>query len=79
LFGGSDEHRGATVIAQRKLRSGKVLNLISPFTKFDSETSDYVHCYELDACCEGVVSEVNFYLGGKYAPDPQLELEFTKN
>ena len=73
-LGGSDEHSGVTIVAQRKLKNGKVLNLISPFTKFDPENSDYNHCVDLDNHCQIVVDEVNLYLGGKHAPDPQLEL-----
>ena len=35
-IGGSDEHLGVTIIGQKLLKSGQVLNLIAPFTKFEN-------------------------------------------
>lgn len=71
-IGGSDEHEGVTLIAQRALKSGQVLNFIAPFTKWES---DYKYVADLEPEMQVVLQECNNYLNGKYAPSPQLELE----
>lgn len=75
-IGGSGEHEGVTIIAKRKLRNNRILNLVTPFTKFEDEHSPYK--YELDlSCCVGVVvDEARQYLNGKFAPDAQIKMEF---
>lgn len=70
-IGGSDENEGVTIIAQRKLASGQVLNLIAPFTKWESE---YKHTTDLYPDVAIVLQECLNFLNGKYAPNPQLEL-----
>ena len=71
-IGGEDEHEGVTLIGQRKLTSGDVLNLISPFKKW---SSDYKHASDLEVEMQVVLQECLEYLHGKHAPNPQLELE----
>lgn len=75
IGGGDDETAGATVIAKRKLASGKVLNLTAPFTRFEGENG-YKYAGKLAEDIEMVAQEAILYLQGKHAPDLQLEMEF---
>lgn len=74
-IGGSDEHLGVTIIAKRKLKHGKILNLTTPFQKYEDENMPYEFAGELYADVEQLVDEVQQYLNGKYAPSKQLELD----
>ena len=66
--GGSDESAGVSINAQKLLKSGQVLNLTVPFTKYVDETGDgYKYgeelCNEIERCCY----EVDAYLfDGKF-------------
>lgn len=77
-IGGSDEHEGATLIGRKTLLSKKVLNLVSPFTKYDPETSDYEYCSELKAAVAFASFEVVAYLEGKHEPSAQMTLELSE-
>jgi hypothetical protein len=75
-IGGEDEHEGVTLIGRRDLTSGKALNLVAPFTKWDDEHNQYTYGYELKNLISACNREVKAYLfEGKYAPDPQMELD----
>lgn len=72
--GGSDENSGATIVAQRKFSTGKVLNIVTPFTQYFNE--DYKFGNELSADVQRCIYEVEQYLFyGKYA-EKQLEMDF---
>lgn len=73
-IGGSDEHEGVTIIAQRTLSSGKVLNLIAPFTKWED---DYKHQSDLYADVAIAMQECIAFINGKHEPSPQLEIQFN--
>lgn len=75
-LGGSDEYAGVTIVAQRKLKSGKVFNMITPFTRFsDDENPDaYPHGFELASLVSAVEANAREYLAGKHAAGVQLEL-----
>lgn len=73
---GDDESEGIVLVAQRKLKSGKVLNLISPFTKWEDE---YEGIGDLQHDIEVLLGECIEYIHGKHAPAPQMELEFPEN
>lgn len=77
-IGGSNEHEGVTLIGRKTLSSKKVLNLITPFTKYDMETTDYEYSEELRIAVLNACAEVIAYLDGKHAPNPQLELELKQ-
>lgn len=72
-FGGSDESEGVVIIGQRKLKSGKVLNITSPFIKLDGEDYDYTP--ELIGCLGSVEKEMYEYMAGKVAMK-QMEIPF---
>ncbi len=74
-IGGSDENEGVTLIGQRALKSGQVLNLVAPFTKWES---DYKYAADLYPEVAVAIQECLEYLKGKYAPNPQLELSLDK-
>lgn len=77
-IGGSDEHEGITITGKKFLKSGKVLNLNTPFTKFEDENMPYTYAKELHAAFIDVDYEVQAYIEGKYAPPSQLNL-FNSN
>lgn len=61
--GGSDESAGVTIIAQKLLKSGKVLNLIAPFTQFeDADTYEFAgELYADIASCDHEVEQYVFH------------------
>jgi hypothetical protein len=75
-MGGDAEHAGVTIIGRKMLRGKKVLNLTTPFTKFDPETeqSGYHFLHELYTAIQLCEQEVELYINGKQAPNPQLAL-----
>lgn len=78
-IGGHDEHEGVTIIAQRKLKHNRVLNIITPFVKFQDEHCPYAFSDELFACVNNVLYEAEQYLiHGKKQPSPQLEIAFEE-
>lgn len=72
---GSDENEGIMLIGIKHLRSGKVLNLHTPFMKF---TDDYLYMSSLEDAIDNCCSEVVEYINGKKAPSNQLELAFDE-
>jgi hypothetical protein len=63
---------GVVLVGQKKLRSKKVLNLVSPFEVFEPETptgNEYYHLDYLDGDVQQAVEEVRAYLDGKYSDD----------
>lgn len=78
VIGGSDEHEGVTLIGRKALAHHRVLNLVSPFTKWQDEHNGYAYHYELADAVQDCQREVVEYLGGKKAPEPQTELAFPE-
>lgn len=73
-IGGSDESEGVTVSGFKEGKFG-IVNLNTPFTKFESE--DYPFLSELTGDVDDCIMEVEQYLfEGKRAPEKQLELGF---
>lgn len=74
---GSGDNEGVVLIGQRALENGKVLNLTSPFEKWEDEAGTYGDINKLSQAIEHCKSEVYAYLfENKHAPDAQLSLEF---
>ena len=78
-LGGDGEHEGVTIIGMKILNSGKVLNLVAPFTKFVDENQPYLYGDELCHITDHVSHEVLAYVEGKYAPSAQQELDFENS
>lgn len=79
VFGGEDEHAGITLVGRRVLKNRRVLNLVAPFTKFFEENEPYPLMDDLMRCLECFENEVRAYiLEGKYAPNPQTEINFEE-
>lgn len=68
---GSGDSQGVTITGQRKLSTDKVLNLNTPFIKFEDE---YLYANELRIAITECQQEVIEYMQGKKAPDAQLSL-----
>lgn len=73
--GGSNESAGVTIIGQKLLKSGKVLNLISPFIQFE-DTDAYPFAGELCSEIEACDYEVDQYLFHEKYGIKQMELDF---
>ena len=73
--GGSDESAGVTIIGQKLLKSGKVLNLITPFIQFMDEDA-YDFAGELSAEIEACDYEAEQYLFAEKWGVKQLSLDF---
>ena len=71
---GSGDSEGVVLIGQRTLSNGKILNLVSPFQKWD-DAEPYEGTQELSELIETAKNEVYAYLfEGKHAPNNQLSL-----
>lgn len=81
-FGGSDEHAGVTITGQKKLETGKIFNMNSPFMKFgeafDEHNPGYPYSGVVDELCSSIQKEAEAFMQGKRKPDPQLEFDFPK-
>lgn len=76
-LGGADEHAGVTLIGQRELENKRILNLVSPFVKWEDENAAYYNIEILETAIDKCTKEVLAYLfKGKHAPDPQGKLSF---
>lgn len=73
-IGGNGDTEGVTLIGQRTLSTGKILNLTTPFEKWDG--SEYAFINELAETIEECKHEVELYLNGKMAPPAQQEMDF---
>ena len=77
-IGGNGDHEGVTLIGYKILGSGKVLNLVAPFTKYQDENGGYNYAIELQGTIDHAASEALEYLDGKIAPSAQGEFEFPE-
>jgi hypothetical protein len=75
--GGSGESAGVCIIAQKILKTGQILNLTVPFTKFEDENIDgYSYGGELKKVINRCDYEVDAYLFGEKWGIKQLSLDF---
>lgn len=72
-LGGEDESAGVVIIGQKELPGGGVLNIVTPFTRFDS---DYNYCNPLEQAVNSVVYEAEQYLFEQKWGVKQLEIPF---
>lgn len=73
-IGGNDENEGVTISGYKEGEFGLV-NLNSPFTKYES--TEYPFITDLGADVQECIYEVEQYLfEGKRAPEKQLEMDF---
>lgn len=77
VFGGEGEYRGVTLCGNRELKANRKLNLNSPFCSFNEDTGWYYNWPELEALVAKFEEQVILYIGGKFAPKKQMELEFA--
>lgn len=74
--GGDGDSKGVTVTGKRFLKSSKVLNLNTPFTKFNDENEQYDFQFELEQAIEQCDFEVREYLFNKKWKVVQQEFSF---
>lgn len=65
---------GLTLIGQRQLASGRILNLVSPYQSFDDEQATYSYAGLLEATLATALAEVEAALRGKCTEFRQLDL-----
>lgn len=65
---------GATLIGQRELTGGRVLNLTTPYQSFDDELATYPYAGLLETTLATVLTEVEAALRGKCTDFRQLDL-----
>jgi hypothetical protein len=74
-IGGEGDSLGVTVTGQMKLRGKKILNLNTPFTKFEAQSSDnYEYLHNLYSHVMTCIDEVQKYISGKCHPNTQMEM-----
>jgi hypothetical protein len=77
---GGDEGEGLTISFERKLSTGKILNLNTPFTKYYEDTRGYRFGDDLQLAVNDFIEEVEAYLkGDKYGEGTQLSLGLNDN
>jgi hypothetical protein len=78
-IGGDGEHEGVTIIAKRQLRNKRILNIITPFVKFQDEVAPYDYEAELSAHVSDIVYEIEAYIAGKHGAGAQLKMNFGED
>lgn len=73
VISGSDESEGVVIIGQKEIGS-KVLNLVSPFTKFTDDHEPYPHEHQLYEDAIHACYEAELYLFENKVAVQQLEL-----
>jgi len=76
-FGGEEDDYGVTIIARKKLKYNRGVNLITPFIKFDPDQSKYDYADELYQSCIELQRETELYMIDKHAPEPQLSMDLN--
>lgn len=78
-IGGSGESEGVTLTGIRTLESDKILNISSPFQRFDGDFYEYKQTEELIEALDTCKSEVLAYLfEGKHEEDNQMSIPFEE-
>jgi hypothetical protein len=65
--------QGVTISGNKKLKTEKVLNLNTPFQKYDDS---YEHSGALKIIVDAILHETGEYLNGKAAPSNQTKMDF---
>lgn len=71
------EFRGVSLGGYRRLASKKVLNMSCALVKFQQGSETYEWADHLEELVDKLVTEVQAYLGGKYAEPGQMTLGFA--
>lgn len=75
-IGGDGDNKGVTLTGKRFLKTNKVLNLNSPFTKFEDDNEPYQFAFKLEQAISTCEYEVNEYIFNKKWKVVQQELPF---
>lgn len=68
-----NEQRHVILVGRKVLRTGRVINL-SPMINIDNLEDGYVYAENLSAGVDRFIQEVELYMGGKVAEDPQMKM-----
>jgi len=74
VISGMDDQEGVVLIGQKKLAGNRVLNIITPFVKFENENEPYSNGLKLRHAIDTATDEVLAFINGK-STITQLELE----
>jgi hypothetical protein len=77
-IGGSDDSEGVVLIGSREFASGKVLNIVTPFIRYNDEVDPYEFAPELADAINAAVYEVEQYLWEDKYAIKQLEIPFDE-
>jgi hypothetical protein len=77
-IGGSGDDLGVTITGQKKLKSGKILNLNTPFIKYYDEIDPYMYAGEMAESIQGCVYEAEEYIFREKYAVKQLDLPFDE-
>jgi hypothetical protein len=72
----TDDGQGVTISFERKLSTGKVINLNTPFTKFYDEACPYKFNTDLELSVNALLDEAKEYLAGNKFGVKQLTMDF---
>lgn len=76
-LGGDEEDRGIIITGHKLKSNGKAIIINTPFTRFiEAEESMYQFIDHLEYKISKVEAEVQLYLQGKVAPEPQASFDF---
>lgn len=64
-LGGDGDHAGMVIIGNRKLANNRVLNLVTPFVKFDPDFEPYAECHKLFGLVLAAQAEAEKYITGE--------------
>lgn len=65
--------QGATISGNKKMKTDKVLNLNTPFQKYDDS---YEHSGAMKIIIDAILFETEAYFAGKAAPSNQVKMDF---
>jgi hypothetical protein len=77
-IGGNDDSEGVVLIGSREFASGKVLNIVTPFIRYNDEADPYEFAPELADAINAAVYEVEQYLWEDKYAIKQLEIPFDE-
>lgn len=70
------EKEGVQLNGMKVLKSGKPVNILTPFITLNEDKTDYAHAVSLADALSDLRLEVRNYLGGKIAKGSQLAMDF---
>jgi hypothetical protein len=73
------DKEGVQINGMKILKTGKPVNILTPFVKLNEEKTDYAHAVSLANALADLRLEVRNYFGGKIAKANQIEMAFDED